>query len=182
MGLIIFCSSNSVFAETYLCLFTPESGRQPQAKLNQASCSGMPEITFSSPIITAPRNIHCKSRDSHIRESLVDFAVDMTSKRVTWVEKLSREGKPSIKFNHSASITASTVSKEYVYNYMGKHYKNGKKFNGRIISFETSGEPEYFTLQISGVNDQAILAHWMSGYIDHESTWVGLRFGVCKKS
>lgn len=181
---IISTYGASASAEIFQCYFSPETRSQVDAKSNSATCTGSPELTFSSKGHIPKRNEHCKT--SSTTEKLINFNVDSIKKTVTWTNVF---GSKDIEQEHMATILAYTKGSESVNNHMGKHYKQGKIFTNRIITFSSSFDLKKYnlgesfinyTLYIPGANENAILATW--NVMDHEQSWVNLMFGKCKKT
>ena len=80
--LILFIFPSISFSQTFKCEFVSEKFKG--GKSNQGTCTGDPEISFSSSVKTSSRTNHCKV-DSNIRYyDYLDFVVVLDIKLISY--------------------------------------------------------------------------------------------------
>ena len=83
----LFLYPSISLSQTFKCEFIQE--RFKGGKTNEGSCSGNPEIVFSTEYDLKPRNKHCEVDDysKYFSRYLIDYRVDLDNKIISYKDK-----------------------------------------------------------------------------------------------
>jgi hypothetical protein len=204
--IFLFLFPSVSFSQTFKCEFIQE--KYKGGKSNAGSCSGDPELIFSTQNNLFPRHKHCKIEKVFGYDDYIDFIVDTSNKTVIYnvksgmtshginsmvlfhkrkgdeSEEEVREsyGKIRIRKEEGVEMTVQT-STEMVDRNKGNNYK-GDKTTSYLITYKIvlpkhiSENENLFTLYIPQ-NGKSIISQYNTWEDDSNSSWVDHKFGKC---
>jgi hypothetical protein len=200
------CCNRATYAQQspqFECGFVYE--KMEGGKSGAATCSYTGENVFAVAKEHAPTNEHCRTAPNSRYEDLVNFRIDLTTRKVAWDRQsgLSSFALPQMieyymrKENLTKEAATAKVAK---LKDVSLHYdfdiihtdKIADRTNVDELTQSPLKDPIYtpaylitfrdahsnYSIYISEKNSNAVLSEYVS---DLDTTWVNLRFGKCRK-
>lgn len=195
--IILFVFPSISLSQTFKCEFISEKFKG--GKSNEGSCSGDPEIIFSSRGYTHPRNQHCKLEDNHRFNDYLNFIVDMDKKMVSYSFRsgLTEFGLDDmVLYEKRKGNTNEIQVREKYRNLMEYDSRNTissvqeftqleNNVSGNNINFlitfgsKTKGWSDDINTLFIPVNGNSILSFYNLVSDPDRNSWVKLKFGKC---
>jgi hypothetical protein len=206
----LFLYPSISLSQTFKCEFIQEKFKG--GKSNEATCSGDPELSFSSKNHTTPRHEHCDIDIVNHYNDYIDFNIDTSNKTVTYNVKsgktshgmdmsvlrhkrkgdMSEEevresyGKTRIRTQEGLEMTVQSFS-QMVEKNKGNNFK-GNKTTSYLITYKTvypkriTENEDFYTLYIPQSGKSTLSEYHTFTDQNDSSSWVSLKFGKCENT